>query len=250
MAASKTEPQGAAPPGGSLRGEAPENIGDLLGLVTHDLRNPLAALSSNVGFLQMLASEMNEESRETIDDLQISVEALGRITDTLELLGYELIGRSGERPSVLDVGSVLRAVEKPAVRSAKSHEVTLTFAIDDRESIRFRASVQAFSRALSALIHNALTVAPQKSEVIVRVTKEGERVVFRVEDVGPALTAEMLQSVGTVEAQNRLKSDRSSRYSRGLGLFTAQHWARRAGVTLRIGEHAKGSALELVAASA
>lgn len=250
MAGSKSEPDGAALKGGSLHEESPKNIGDLLGLVTHDLRNPLAALSSNVGFLQMLASEMKEEAREAIDDLQISVEALGRIADGLELLGHELAGRAGEASITQDVGSILRSVRKSAQRSAKSHGIALTFSTTDQEGLRFRASAPDFSRALSALIHNALTVAPQKTEVIVRVQERDARVVFRVEDSGPALTPEMLQLIATAPAQNRLKSERSARYSRGLGLFTALHFARRAGAELRIGEGATGSALELVTASA
>lgn len=249
MAGRKNESHGAALPGGSLREELVENIGDLLGLITHDLRNPLAALSSNVGFLQMLTSEMKEEAREAIDDLQISVEAIGRIADGLELLGHELMGRANDPPTVHEVGTILRSVSKPALRSAKSHEVSLTFATSEQEAVRFRASEQSFSRALSALIHNALTVAPMKSEVTLRVRVEADQVIFRIEDAGPPLSPEMLESIGTAEAQNRLKSSRSARYSRGLGLFTAHHFARRAGAVLRVGESSQGSALELVVVS-
>jgi signal transduction histidine kinase len=228
-----------------LREEPLGSIGELLGLVTHDLRNPLAALSSNVGYLQMLAPEMKEEVKETIDDLQISVEALGRISDCLELLGHELMGRAGEPLTVQNVASILRSVRKPALRSAKSHDVTLTFSTDENEGIRFRASEQVLARALSGLIHNALTVAPPKSEVVVRVREDGQRVVFRVEDGGPPLTGEMLRAIGTAEAQNRLKSSRSARYSRGLGLFAVHWWAARSGAILRVGESSNGSALEL-----
>lgn len=241
---------GAALPGGSLREEPRENLGDLLGLVTHDLRNPLAALSSNVGFLQMLATEMKPEAQEAIDDLQVSVEALGRIADCLELLGHELTGRALEPATLQQVGAVLRSLKKAAQRSAKSHEVVLTFVTDDQEELRFRAGDQSFARALSGLIHNALTVAPSKSEVLVRVRSEGEAVVFRVEDGGPQLSVEMLASLAQAEAQNRLKSSRDARYSRGLGLFVVHHWAKRAGAELRIGESALRSALELVAPSA
>lgn len=249
MAGSTLESDGAALPGGSLREESRENLGDLLGLITHDLRNPLAALSSNVGFLQMLASEMKAEAQETIDDLQISVEALGRIADCLELLGHELTGRAAEPVLPQLVGSVLRSVKKAAQRSAKSHEIVLTFATDGQEELRFRAADQGFSRALSGLIHNALTVAPAKSEVTVRVRREGEAVIFRVEDGGPQLSPEMLESLSKAEAQNRLKSSRGARYSRGLGLFVVHHWASRSGAELRVGESTLGSALELVTAA-
>src|SRR5690606_33632875 len=70
--------------------ESPSTIADVLGLITHDMRNPLAALSSNVGFLNMVSDGMSEDAREAVDDLQLSVEAMGRIIDSLELLCHDL----------------------------------------------------------------------------------------------------------------------------------------------------------------
>lgn len=247
MAGNEKDSTRAAPLGGSLREAPPEHLGQLLGLITHDLRNPLAALASNVGFLQMVATELQQEGKEAVDDLQISVEALGRIADGLELLGHELTGRRGGEPGTDNVGSVIRSIRKSVERSAASHEVTLTFSIERYESVRFLAASLEFSRALTALIHNALSVAPARSVVTVRVLTEGRQVIFRVEDGGARLTEEMLEAVGTVEAQNRLKSDKSARYSRGLGLFTVQRWADRAQVQFRLGPDSECSSLELVA---
>ncbi len=247
MAGDEKDSMRAAPKGGSLREEPPEQLGELLGLLTHDLRNPLAALSSNIGFLQMVATELEQEGKEAVDDLQISVEALGRILDGLELIGHELMGRQGEPPTPQTVGSVLSAVRKSAERSARSHEVTLTFVTGEHDGVRFLASSPEVTRALSSLIHNALTVAPVRSEVVVRVLTEGNQVVFRVEDRGVPLTEEMFHAVGTAEAQNRLKSDKGARYSRGLGLFTVKCWAERARVRFSLGASADGSALELIA---
>ncbi len=230
-----------------MREENPEHVGALLGLITHDLRNPLAALSSNVGFLQMVAGDLEPEAKEAIADLQISVEALGRIADSLELLGHELSGRKGEPPAAQEVGASIRSVQKSANRSAASHEVELVFEFGDFETTRFLASSPAFTRALAALIENALTVAPTRSGVQVCVRKEEDDLIFRVEDRGPALTQEMLEALKSAESQNRLKSDRRARYSRGLGLFTVRLWAARADVQFRLGEATEGSALELVA---
>ena len=70
----------------SVRDAEPGVLGDILGLLAHDVRNPLAALSSNVGFLGMISDDLTEDAREAIEDIQLSMEVLGRIADTMEVL--------------------------------------------------------------------------------------------------------------------------------------------------------------------
>lgn len=246
--AKQNEEERAASPGGSLRWESPESLGKLLGLLTHDFRNPLAALASNVGFLQMISKEMSEEAREALQDLQLSVEALGRMADSLEFISHDLSDRAPVPPSPLAVGAMVRGVRPAAERSALSHRITLEFAVEQQEGTQFMAGERAFSRALSGLIHNALSVAPSGSVVKVRALRRLDEVVFRVEDDGPALSPAMLVQVSTAAAQDSHKSERAARYSRGLGLYIVARSADAAGVRLCIGEGETKSVIELVAA--
>src|SRR5690606_13210231 len=58
------EPAKAVPP----EQVAPRLIGELLGLLAHDLRNPLSALHSNLGYLDAVLASRDEEVREAIED--------------------------------------------------------------------------------------------------------------------------------------------------------------------------------------
>lgn len=237
----------AAPVGGSLREVSLDRLGKVLGLVTHDLRNPLAALSSNVGFLQMVGGELSEEIKEAVDDLVLSVEALGRIVDSLELVGHELSDRGPGPASALVVASLIRSVKSPVERGARSHGVRVGFDLGECESLRVWAFEQSFLACLSSLLHNALTVAPSGSTVTLRLSADETHVTFSVEDEGPALAAALRRRAFSAEAQPDIKGDRAARYSRGLGLYAVSRAAQLAGVVVEVAERESGSRISLVA---
>ena len=62
-----------------------ELISSSLGLFAHDLRNPLSALHSNVSFLGSVLGTGDNDAREALEDVAASSDALGHITDNLEL---------------------------------------------------------------------------------------------------------------------------------------------------------------------
>src|SRR5690606_2579663 len=69
------------------RGLDPRIVGPLLVLVAHDLRNPLSALHSNVGFLESATEPEDQDIREALSDITVSCSSLNQIIDNLELLG-------------------------------------------------------------------------------------------------------------------------------------------------------------------
>jgi signal transduction histidine kinase len=229
-----------------LREAAPETLSRILGLVTHDLRNPLAALSSNIGFLQMVGSEFSGEVREAVDDLVLSVEALGRIVDSLELVGHDLASRSFPPPVAVAVGSILRAVSPHVERGAKSHGVTVEWDQAAAENASVVAAEQPLVLSLSALLHNAVTVSPARSIVRCSVVVQGNEVQFVVQDDGPALTLGMRERALRADEQADIKGERGARYSRGLGLYAVAQAAQLAGVEVLVGNHPGGSEISLV----
>jgi signal transduction histidine kinase len=229
-----------------LREATGVELGRVLGLLTHDLRNPLAALSSNVGFLQMVGTDFTDETKEAVDDLVLSVEALGRIIDSLELVGHELAERKPGATSSLEVSSLLRSVKSHAERGAQSHGVSIIWKTDGAERLRVQAMEQALLASLGALIHNALTVSPSAGEVVVEVLQEGTDIVFAVRDRGPGLVEELRERAFSAAAQPQIKSDRRVRYSRGLGLYAVARSAFLAGAKVVVVPQEEGSTIELV----
>ncbi len=228
-------------------------LGELLAMLAHDLRNPLSALESNLGFLESelpsnASSPSNGGVGEVIEDLRLSCDGLGRIIDAVDLLGRHLAEeRPGERVTS-PVPLVLGAALEGAQAAARSHWVELVVAPDSlRSATRVKAGRDMLVRALRALLQNAIQHAPQGTEVHVVTHESASTVVFRVEDSGPPLEEEFVVDAFSAEGQLRAKRFRGGRYGKGLGLFCARVCADAAGVELKLGKQATGNAFELSA---
>lgn len=230
----------------SLSEASPGAVADVLGMLAHDLRNPLAALSSNVGFLGMLETDLGADAKEAVADLLLSVEALNRIVDSVELLCHDLKGSPPLAAGQVPIASVLRTLAEPLQRAAESHGVELELNIDSASEVAVMASASFLGRALAGLIQNGITVSPQRSTVRLGVSVQQGAAHFQLRDQGPPLSPDLADAAFSATGQNRIKSELGARYSRGLGLYAVARAAEMAGARLRRSECDEGSLLEIV----
>ncbi|HSC86280.1 MAG TPA: HAMP domain-containing sensor histidine kinase [Polyangiaceae bacterium] len=244
---------------GNLSDLEPEQLGELLGLLTHDLRNPLAALSSNVGYMGLVGKALTPELQEALFDLQLSVEAMARLADSLETLGHELRGIEPALASTVELKGLLAGLLPFVERAASSYGVKLQVELGSLRPLR--AVEPALARALSNLLHNAVGLAPPASTVRLSSYDEGDHVVLRVEDGGVPLPGDLLDLALSPAGQLALKSNPAGRYSRGLGLYVAARSASLAHASIRLatfdradsergGASARGNVFELVVGAA
>lgn len=222
---------------------SPEVLGEVLGLLTHDIRNPLAALSSNVGFLSMVGADLSEDLKEAIVDLQLSLEVLGRITDTVEVLSHEL--RELPPPGVarVSVKALLSALLPQVERAASSHGVSVVLApfVDASVSV----AEPSFSRALSHLLHNAVSLSPQRGRIDLSVVSRETEVGFFVADDGPKLAAGFERAAFSLEGQLDAKGRAEGRYSRGMALYMVGRSAALAGARIDVDSSGARSSIAL-----
>lgn len=212
-----------------------ELVSALLGLFAHDLRNPLSALHSNVSFLGSVVAASDTEAHEALEDVAASSDALGHITDNLELFAIALDGAKPREAHEFPVREVLREAAQKSRRFAESYRVTLEVDAESGGTLRALANRDMLLRSLSNLIRNAIQHAGETGKVIVRASREGADVVISVTDSGVPLSAEMGEQAFTAEGQLSTKNVSGGRYSRGLGLYAARIAAHVAGATVRGG---------------
>ena len=70
----------------------PEEMGQALGLLVHDLRNPAATISANVDFLQEVGL-VDTDSIEALQDVKLAVGELRRGLDMLAWVSRWLSGQ-------------------------------------------------------------------------------------------------------------------------------------------------------------
>jgi signal transduction histidine kinase len=217
-------------------------IAELLRLLAHDLRNPLAALHSNLGYLaSVLQNRTEAEEEAALRDAQISCDGLGRLIDSVEVLAYAL-----NPPRSLDRGSVdaVRAIEEAIALckpQAESYDVAVVLTPGDPKG-DVLTSRSMLTRSLAYLVSNAVQHSPAQGEVTVSVERSDDaRVVISVSDRGTSFDAGSTHEAFTPRGQIDSKSTPRGRYGRGLGLMCAQVCADAAGATLSVAEVDSGN---------
>ena len=216
-------------------------IGGLLGLIVHDLRNPLSALHSNASFLQTARDATSPDAKEALEDVSASCEALGHIIDNVELLALAL---RGERRFEQNSFSVRELIADALGRSrslAASYGVRVEFTPSPEVDMRLATSREMLGRALGNLIKNGIQHAQDGAPVRVSVRADGPRVVLLVEDGGAAVGSDFREKAFTAEGQVSAKGQVGARYSRGVGLFAARLAAEAAGAEVRAVSPPSGS---------
>ena len=211
----------------------PDLVGGLLGLIVHDLRNPLSALHSNASFLQTSRDTTSADAKEALEDVSASCEALGHIIDNVELLALAL---RGERRFEQNSFSVRELIADALGRSrslAQSYGVRVEFSPSDDVDIKLATSREMLGRALGNLIKNGIQHAQDGQPVRVSARADASHVVLTVADGGPAVSPDFIEKAFSALGQVSSKGQIGARYSRGIGLFAARLAAEAAGAQVR-----------------
>jgi signal transduction histidine kinase len=219
-----------------MAAEAPSShlVGLLLELVAHDLRNPLSALHSNVGFLESMVDERDRDAREALTDVTASCGSLKHIIDNLELFGLLVRGVHPEleRGPIL-LHDLVHEVLSRIQGIAESYGVRLVFDQEGRRDIRVRAHREMLARALGNLFFNSIQHGGSSTPVTLSVFTDGKSGGILCTDGGSLLADRLLVEAFTAEGQLTCKTDSFGRYSRGLGLFCARIAADLSGAEVR-----------------
>lgn len=218
-----------------------ELVSALLGLFAHDLRNPLSALHSNVSFLGSVLPTPDNEAREALEDVAASSDALGHITDNLELFALALEGTKPRETQELPVRELLREAGQKSRRFADSYRVSLEVDADSAAELRAIANRDMLLRALSNVVRNAIQHAGENGKVLVQARRDGKTVVVSVSDSGVPLAEEVRAQAFSAQGQLSTKNVSGGRYSRGLGLYAATIAAEIAGASVRSAPGARAS---------
>ena len=187
-------------------------MGHVLGLLVHDLRNPAATISANVDFLQEVGLA-DDDSDDALQDVRLGVGELRRGLDMLAWISRWLTGHVPLEAANGDVGVFLERLE----RADTPVPVTVEIA---RDGQLYAHGAQVAVEVVDLLLHNTRANVPD-AHATVRVYQRGNRVVIEVHDAGEAIAPELRKAAFTLEGQRALKGRVDGRYSRFVGLFAA-----------------------------
>jgi signal transduction histidine kinase len=185
---------------------------DLVDDVSHELRNPVAVIQSNV---DAVLSHDDVSPEERAHASAVVQRATSRMTSLLEDLLATARARSGAfAEQQVDVSAATRDTVDDVTVLAADRELRLTVRLAPGPTVI--ADAQALSRAIGNVLSNALRLAPPHSEVTVASGSEAGWAWVAVRDEGPGIAAEERERVF-----HRFGRGSSSAVSEGHGLGLA-----------------------------
>lgn len=209
----------------------------LVGMIIHDLRNPLFAV---IGFLELIDESLSEESEK--EHLQMAMKSAGRlnqlINSLLEVHSLEKETRKMELTNIQVQELVLNAVTN-FQEMARKKDINLNHECDALEA---DTDPDYLNRIVDNLVSNAIKYSPRHSKVKVEVNrKDNNRWLLAVDDEGPGISQEdqanLYQMFGRLSAKPT-----GGEESTGLGLYTVKMLVGRLKGNIRLeSELGKGS---------
>ncbi|MDQ6802995.1 MAG: GAF domain-containing sensor histidine kinase [Acidobacteriota bacterium] len=190
---------------------------EVLAIVSHDLRNPLNAITLGASLLQTSES-ISPEDREQLDVIGLSAGRMSRlIEDLLDVTRLEGSKRLPIDPAPLEVEPLLEETYELFKALAAKSSITLQYALGGRVPSVY-ADHHRVLQVLSNLIGNAMKFTPKGGMISLRADAQGDRVLFTVADNGPGIPKENLKDIFNPYWQAK----RAERLGAGLGLPIAK----------------------------
>jgi signal transduction histidine kinase len=188
---------------------------EVMGIVAHDLRNPLSAITLKASLMQKGAdSEKVRQQAESIGNVAMRMEYL--IKTMLDVTTMDA-GKFTVSPVPCAAHDLLRETQAMFDPLASSKQIRL-----ERRKIEpgvvVRAESERVLQVLSNLVGNALKFTPQGGHVTLSADRDGAMVRFAVLDTGPGIPRESFSRV----FDRFWKKDTPGKNGTGLGLFIAK----------------------------
>jgi hypothetical protein len=200
-----------------------------VGILGHDLRNPLGAVTMGASFL---ARSEDETTRSIAAQIQRSAERMNRmISDLLDLTRSRL----GAGIPVVRVEADLGPVCRQVVSELRAGRPGRDIHFDSQGELRGEWDCDRLAQALSNLIANAMQHGSHDSQVSVRGLEAGESIALRIHNTGKPIPENEQRRIFNPLARCRTDGTVSENADGlGLGLFIASEIVTAHGGTIEV----------------
>ena len=204
----------------SLLREEGENKDRFLAMLSHELRNPLAAISSAIGLQKMLLTSDGggaSKLQNSVDIIDRQLLHLTRLVDDLLDLARVTSGRIELQMAPVDVEAIINGAVEMTRHSiaAGEHELDVTL---PKHTAMVCGDRNRLIQVVANLLDNAAKYTPTGGQISVRAKTGQGRVTIEVRDNGIGIEPELLPHIFDVFRQADQSLDRSKG---GLGLGLA-----------------------------
>ncbi len=195
------------------RRELEQMKSDYAAALSHDLKTPLTAMKGYAVTLLRHGHKLDEDARkEALEVINFEIDRVSRMFDNLLHQARLEAGVKSQILTEVNPAKVIKQVVSLYAYSGRSHKLLSDV---ESEELMLVTDRDQLDQVLNNLVSNALKYTPGGSQVVVRCQKEGDHMLFEVEDNGPGISAMELPLV--FNRYHRVPG-LSSQRARGTGL--------------------------------
>lgn len=162
---------------------------EVLGVVTHDLRNPLSAIQMSAALLREGGQERRAENQKWVDIILNTADQMNHlIGDLLDLSSIDA-GRFSVDAAEQKVSAITTGAIELLEPLANEKEIRMAARVGEGVTTVWADTGQIL-RVLSNLVGNAIKFTPTGGAVLLTVERTESEVLFSVSDTGPGIPAE------------------------------------------------------------
>jgi signal transduction histidine kinase/streptogramin lyase len=159
----------------------------LIGIVAHDLRNPLTSAMTMTRILNDEADQLTEEQAEITAHILRSIERMNKmITRILDVKMIEAHKIELELEP-LNVAAIAKSVCRQFEDKLKAKHLVLRTEFEDAITTADRNYCM---QVIENLVSNAIKFSPMEKQIWVKVSNQEDKITLQIKDQGPGLTAE------------------------------------------------------------
>ncbi len=190
---------------------------EILGIVAHDLQNPLTSILLSGEILANLVETRHFERIPHVVD-NVNVVATGMLEIVRNLLNVNLLesGAFQPRQEIFDITPLLHLAVEQYIASARTKHITLHLHTGEMNNT-VCADSQALARVVDNLISNAVKYSPHGKNVYIRLKPSTEAIRLEVQDEGEGISPEDMNKL-FVKFSRLSARPTGGEHSTGLGL--------------------------------
>jgi signal transduction histidine kinase len=202
-----------------LKAQRMAAIGELAGMIGHDLRNPLTSIAGAAYYLKRRLSQLGDERIiEMLDLIEKNIAYSNKIVNDLLDYSREVKLDITETNPENIVDEALAAVQIPS-------NIKVVKLVDKKP--KMRADFEKLKRVFVNLIRNAVEAMPKGGTLTIKSMKKGGNVMFTVSDTGIGMTEEVMKKLWTPLFTTKAKG-------MGLGLAICKRFVEAHGGTITV----------------
>ena len=169
-----------------------DDIADFAADVAHEIKNPLTSIRSASDTLRV--AKTDKQRAKLIDIIQNDVERMNRLISDISQASRVDAALAKDEVQILDLNLVISGICDLYTPILAEKNIGIEKSVTT-EPTYIRAYETSFAQVLRNLIDNAMTFSVEKGTIFLKLIVDNDRVKIIVEDEGPGIPADNLETV-------------------------------------------------------